>query len=101
MTGININTEDRVVPLESVSSGTSDQIYLALRLASARIFQNNEYKLPLIFDDSLVNYDAKRLEASLKWISDTYKNQIIIFSCHKREASILEELGIDFNKIEL
>ena len=34
-----MNTRTRLVPVEQVSSGTMDQIYLALRLATARLIQ--------------------------------------------------------------
>ena len=96
-----MNTSTKMVPVEQVSSGTSDQIYMALRLAAARLVQNGEDKLPLIFDDSFVNYDEQRLTSALEWLAGEYKGQIIIFSCHKREEQILEEKEVEFNKIEL
>ena len=34
-----LNTKTRLVPLENVSSGTMDQVYLALRLAAAKLLQ--------------------------------------------------------------
>ena len=96
-----MNTEDKMVPVEQVSSGTSDQIYMALRVAGARLMQGGEDKLPLIFDDSFVNYDEDRLTAALTWLSKTFKNQIIIFSCHKREIVLLEENNIPYSTIVL
>ena len=35
-----MNTPSRLVPIEQVSSGTMDQIYLAVRLAAAKLVQN-------------------------------------------------------------
>ena len=96
-----MNTREKMVPIEQLSSGTSDQVYMALRLAGARLVQNGKDKLPLIFDDSFVYYDESRLSATLKWLAGEYKGQIIIFSCHEREKEILEENGEWFNKIEL
>ena len=96
-----MNTSTKMVPIEQVSSGTSDQIYMALRLAAARLIQNGEDKLPLIFDDSFVNYDEQRLTSALEWLAGEYKGQIIIFSCHKREEQILEEKEVEYNKIKI
>ena len=63
-----MNTSAKLVPLEQVSSGTMDQIYLALRLAAARLLCSGPEKMPLIFDDSFVLYDDDRLRTALKWL---------------------------------
>ena len=60
-----MNTRTKLVPIEQVSSGTMDQIYLALRLAVARLMQGKNDPLPLIFDDSFVQYDDERLRTAL------------------------------------
>ena len=39
---IYMNTPTKLVPIEDVSSGTMDQIYLALRLAASRLMQKKE-----------------------------------------------------------
>ena len=96
-----MNTRDKMVPIEQVSSGTSDQIYLAVRLACAKLMQGDTELLPLIFDDSFVNYDEARLAAALTWIVKAYGGQIIIFSCHTREAELLNSNNIRFNEIIL
>ena len=63
-----MNTRTRLVPVEQVSSGTMDQIYLALRLAAAKLIQPEGDYMPLIFDDSFVLYDEDRLRTALKWL---------------------------------
>lgn len=92
-----LNTKTKLVPLEQVSSGTMDQVYLALRLATAKLIQNGEDNMPLIFDDSFVLYDDERLRTALKWLAEAYKGQMIIFTCHTREREMLEENKIQFN----
>lgn len=94
-----MNTSAKLVPLEQVSSGTMDQIYLALRLAAARLLCSGPEKMPLIFDDSFVQYDDDRLKTALKWLSRAYENQIIIFTCHQREAQMMTANQIPFNLI--
>lgn len=85
-----MNTRTRLVPVEQVSSGTMDQIYLALRLAAAKLIQPEGDYMPLIFDDSFVLYDEDRLRTALKWLKKAYPGQIIIFTCHQREAQMMK-----------
>ena len=77
-----------------------DQVYLALRIAAGRLMQNRAKELPFIFDDSFVNYDSIRLRAALLWIANNVPEQIIVFSCHMREAQLMTATMQDFNLIE-
>ena len=99
--GAFLNTRRKLIPLEQVSSGTADQIYLALRLAAARFIQNGTDSMPLIFDDSFVLYDDDRLRQALRWLSEAYKGQIIIFTCHRRELDILKEGEIKHHVVKI
>lgn len=86
-------------PVNSLSAGSIDQVYIALRLAIVELAAgNNNY--PLVFDDSFVQYDKKRLTRILKYLS-TLDRQVIILTCHKRESRIMENLSIDYNCIQL
>ena len=96
-----LNTKKKLIPLEQVSSGTADQIYLALRLAAAKFIQNEEDRLPLVFDDSFVLYDDDRLKTALTWLSTAYSGQIIMFTCHKREERMLNEAGVKYHLVKL
>ncbi len=95
-----MNTAQKVVPIEDVSSGTMDQIYLALRLAAAHLVQGAD-RLPLIFDDSFAMYDEQRLRAALHFILEIHPGQILLFTCHTREQQMLEEAGTAYRRIEL
>ncbi len=96
-----MNTPSRLVPIEQVSSGTMDQIYLAVRLAAAKLVQNGKDSMPLIFDDSFALYDDERLKTALKWLAKAYDNQIIIFTCHQREAQMLTANLIEYQMIRI
>lgn len=97
-----MNTRTKLIPIEQISRGTMDQIYLALRLAVAGLIAEDGETLPLLFDDSFANYDEKRLRSALRWLNQNYKQkQILLFSCHKREAQMLTSQLIDFNLIDL
>lgn len=96
-----MNTRTKLVPVDQVSSGTMDQIYLALRLAAARLIQSGGDEMPLIFDDSFVLYDDDRLRTALKWLCQAYDGQIIIFTCHKREAQMMTANQIPYHMISI
>ncbi len=96
-----VNTRTKLVPLSSVSSGTIDQVYLALRLSAAKLLQRGGEQLPLIFDDSFTQYDSDRLRSALKWLSESYKGQLLLFTCQNREAALLREQNLPFHYIEI
>ncbi len=96
-----LNTPEKLVPLSQVSSGAMDQIYLALRLAAAKLIQNGYEPMPLFFDDSFTQYDNERLASALEWLAGSYGGQIILFTCHRREAEVLSERGVPFTLTEI
>nr|WP_314637660.1 AAA family ATPase [uncultured Oribacterium sp.] len=99
---IYVNAKEGFFPLEQASTGTIDQLYLALRLSMALLLQReNKDLLPLLFDDSFAMYDEKRLAASIGYLKKAYPAQILLFTCHHREEKILKELGIPFEQAEL
>lgn len=73
-----------------LSAGAYDTAYIALRVALAEQLCKN--KPTLIFDDSFAKIDDERLENILEVLyklSEEY--QIMILSCHDREAKILKD----------
>ncbi len=96
-----MNTRTRLIPVEQVSSGTMDQIYLALRLAAAKLIQPEGDPMPLIFDDSFVLYDEDRLRTALKWLKGAYPGQIIVFTCHQREAQMMTADQIAYHLVQM
>lgn len=96
-----LNTKWKLVPIENVSSGTMDQVYLALRLAAAKLLQGDGEPFPLIFDDSFTQYDDERLRTALKWLAEAYGGQMLIFTCHRREGQLLKAHQIPHAFIEI
>ena len=96
---IRLNTKERMVPLQNVSSGTMDQIYLALRLAAVRLIEGDRDVLPLLFDDSFVLYDDERLSHALSFLVSHYSGQFLVFTCHRREEKILTKNNTPYNMI--
>ena len=88
------------VSAEKLSGGTIEQLYLSLRLSMAK--EISDENMPIILDESFAYYDDERLENTLKFLIDNFKeNQIILFTCTGREREILDKLNINYNLIEL
>ena len=68
-----------------MSSGTRDQLYLALRLASLEKYMENAEPMPFIVDDILVDFDDRRSQAALQALAAlAEKSQVILFTHHSR-----------------
>ena len=99
--GIIVETENgNYINANLLSVGTIDQLYLALRLAIAKEVAKEE--LPIILDEAFAYYDDERLENILLYLNENFQNnQIIIFTCSKREKTILDKKEIKYNYMEL
>lgn len=80
--------------VEKMSSGTRDQMFLALRLATLEWRLQTDEPIPFIIDDILINFDDLRARATLEILAGLgEKNQVILFTHHRRiveEARLLE-----------
>jgi uncharacterized protein YhaN len=69
--------------IEAMSSGTQDQLYLAIRIASLEAWLSKHEPIPLVLDDLLLNFDDERSHAALKVLADlARKTQILFFTHH-------------------
>jgi uncharacterized protein YhaN len=76
------------------SGGTVDQIYFALRLAITDLIFTSDDKMPLLLDDSFVQYDDKRAKAGLALLHElASQRQIVLFTCHSRMREINASIG--------
>jgi len=76
----------------SLSAGTVDELYFALRLALFETIVPEDTAPPLVLDDVFVNFDGERMKRALDLLREKAKErQIILFSCHEREAEYLKE----------
>lgn len=81
-----------------LSAGAADQLYLAARLAICETVLPQDKQVPLVLDDALANFDDQRCKTALQWLKEEAKHrQIILFSCHSREADFFagdEEVAV-------
>ncbi|MCT8139488.1 AAA family ATPase [Anaerobacillus sp. CMMVII] len=65
-----------------LSQGTKEQLYLAIRLALAKI-HSKQNAFPIFLDDIFVNFDIKRRSKAIELIKEiSNDHQVIFFTCH-------------------
>ncbi len=70
----------------SLSEGTSNQVYLALRIAVCLLATPGDDPCPIILDDALVSFDDERMGYALDYLKELSESrQVILFTCHSRE----------------
>ena len=87
------------VKLENLSSGTRDQLFLALRFAAIEHFIDQGQVMPLIADDLLINSDDERAKVIFGLFKDlSKKTQILFFTHHEHLIPIAKQVfGTDMS----
>jgi len=90
---VGLRNQNRMIRVEGMSSGTRDQLYLALRLASLQKRRETGETMPFIVDDILVNFDDDRARATLEALASlASETQVILFTHHNRIAEEAREM---------
>ena len=86
---ISVPADGETRPVEALSSGTRDAVYLAVRLALVSVLYKNE-KPTLLLDEILSQIDDTRAKNILQMLSEYAKNgtQCLLFTCHSRESAM-------------
>ena len=80
-----LNERGERLPIHHWSSGLADQVYLALRLALAKVFSYQVDALPIILDDILVRFDEDRQKSALELLAELGEHQQIwLFTCQQQ-----------------
>ena len=80
---VGVRTQDNVhIQTTSMSDGTRDQLYLALRLASIERLMAKNTPIPLILDDILINFDDERSSVTLNILGELCQQTQILFLTH-------------------
>ena len=87
-----INRQDQHVPVERLSRGTVEQLYLALRLALVQAYHQKGVNLPLVLDDTLVNFDHRRARQAVRLLQEmSATHQLLLFTCHPHIVTLVSE----------
>jgi uncharacterized protein YhaN len=82
---VGVRPDGRRLTVEKMSSGTRDQLYLALRLATLAWRLETGESMPFIVDDILINFDDDRSLATLTVLAElSRRNQVILFTHHRQ-----------------
>ena len=101
LTGSRPNGE--VVPVPGMSSGTADQLYFALRVASVEDYLGRADVLPFVADDLFINFDNDRAGAGFKVLGElSRKTQVLFFTHHAHLLDIARKtLGGSISVVNL
>ena len=80
------------VAVPGMSTGTADQLYLALRIASVADYLDRAPPLPFIADDLFINFDDDRAAAGFQVLGQlAEKTQVLFFTHHQHLVDIASE----------
>jgi uncharacterized protein YhaN len=91
------------VPIEGLSEGTRDQLFLALRLAALDMHIASDTPLPFIADDLFVNFHDSRSRAGFAALGElSRKTQVIFLTHHQHLVEVAREcVGREMNVVSL
>jgi uncharacterized protein YhaN len=84
-----------IVGVKGMSDGSSDQLYLALRLAALEDWLDMHEPIPFIVDDILLNFDNDRAVAALKALAELSKRTQVIFFTHHEHLVEMAKKHLD------
>ncbi len=90
------NSHGQALPLEVLSRGTREAVFIALRLSLAAAYARRGVTIPLVLDDVLVNFDSARAESAAKVLRDFagLGHQVVMFTCHEHIMRIFDKIGV-------
>jgi len=81
-----------IVPASGMSSGTADQLYLALRVAAIKDYMHRADALPFVADDLFINFDDDRATAGFRLLDElSQKTQVLFFTHHQHLVEIARQ----------
>jgi uncharacterized protein YhaN len=95
--------DGRRVPVTGMSTGTADQLYLALRVAAIEDYLDHGEPMPFIADDLFINFDDRRAAAGFRVLGElAKKTQVLFFTHHEHLLEVARNaLGAPISGITL
>lgn len=82
--GVRAGTDRTLVDVAGMSTGTRDQLFLALRIATLEIYFETHPPIPVMVDDILVMFDDERSAAALRVLQRLARStQVLYFTHHQ------------------
>lgn len=90
---LGVRPDDKEVPVEGMSEGSRDQLYLALRLATLEQHLSKGEPMPFVVDDILIGFDDDRTRVCLEVLAElATKTQVLLFTHHRRVLELAEKV---------
>jgi uncharacterized protein YhaN len=88
------DSDNKSIPLEVLSRGTREAVFIALRLSLAAAYARRGVMLPLVLDDVLVNFDHDRAVCAAKTLQTFAElgHQVMMFTCHQHIVDIFHDI---------
>lgn len=95
------DSEGSSLPLEVLSRGTGEAVFIALRLSLAAAYARRGVMLPLVLDDVLVNFDGERAEHAARTLQTFAElgHQVMMFTCHAHIVEIFHQIGVQVREM--
>jgi uncharacterized protein YhaN len=92
---LGIRPSDAEVPVEGMSEGTRDQLYLALRLATLEKHLGEGEPMPFVVDDILIGFDDDRTRVCLEVLAElAARTQVLLFTHHNRVLELAQGVEV-------
>jgi len=96
------DADSRQRPSSELSTGTAQQLYLAIRIALIETLDEVGLGLPVLMDDVLVNFDPERKRGAAQAISHLATHrQVIMFTCHPETAELMDRVAPGHTRLTL
>ena len=84
-----VRPDGNVVPVSGMSTGSADQLFLALRVASIEDYLERAVALPFVADDLFINFDDDRAAAGFRLLEKlSASTQVLFFTHHAHLVEI-------------
>lgn len=89
--------ESKSLPLDVLSRGTREAVFIALRLSLAAAYSRRGVMLPLVLDDVLVNFDRDRAIHAARTLKTFAElgHQVMMFTCHEHIVDIFHDIDVE------
>ncbi|TWT71904.1 AAA family ATPase [Crateriforma conspicua] len=95
------DAEGNSLPLEVLSRGTGEAVFIALRLSLAAAYSRRGVMLPLVLDDVLVNFDRERAVSAARTLKTFAElgHQVMMFTCHDHIVEIFHDIDVQVRQL--
>ena len=98
-----VRPDGQVVAVPGLSTGTEDQLFLALRIAAVEDYLARAQALPFVADDLFINFDTERSAAGFEVLGQlAERTQVLFYTHHQHLVDVAQEtLGADVHVVRL